>query len=277
MRIAILVVTLIMLSLVKYFSPILQQNWIPRVAIKGPGTGQWNVYRTAKSLLVSKKKYNNCHEEWFRLNPRIIMHWFDDKACRDFMRTQGERVFNAYQALRPGAYKADLFRLCILYERGGMYVDAESTPYVSIREMIRGVDSSFISILDSTSTGIHNGLIISPMGHPFLKACIERILEIVERRSYEDGSLAITGPVCMARAINEYMGREANSSFVPGLNKHAGHDLFLFVHVFGPSQNIYKADQCLLAKKHCWFSYCVELKKGSNYGRMYARRQVYDP
>ena len=203
------------------------------------------------------------------------MYWFNDVDCRRFMRNQGERIFSAYTTLRPGAYKADLFRLCILYQRGGVYVDSEALPYVSIRDMTRGVESKFISILDSISNGIHNGLIISPKGHPFLKAAIERIVRLVEAKSYEDGALSITGPLCMARAINEYMGRESNTKFVAGLNQYLGQDLYLFTHKFGPSQYIYNGNQCLLAKKHCIWSYLTSQIKSSNYWTMYRKRQVY--
>lgn len=258
-----------------YFRPILQWSWIPRLVVNGSGERQISVYRTTKSRLVSKKKYQNCHDRWLQLNPRIRMHWFDDKDCTKFMATQGSRIFNAYMTLNPGAYKADLFRLCILYERGGVYVDAETLPYVSIREMMRGVNSEFISVLDSGSDGIHNGLIISTPRHPFLRSCIERIIKTVESRSYEDGTLSITGPVCLARSINSCMGRNVDTKFVEGINEHGGYNLYLFVHRFGPSQYVYKGKKRILAKKHCLWSYLRNLKKKSNYINMYHNRKVY--
>ena len=270
-----LVVVVIIVLLLIYFRPILEWSWIPKIVINGSGERQIAVYRTTKSRLVSNKKYRNCHEKWIQLNPRIKMYWFDDKDCQRFMSTQGKRVFDAYMALQPGAYKADLFRLCILYQQGGVYVDAEAIPYVSIREMMKDTESNFISVLDSGSEGIHNGLIISSPRHPFLKAGIERILEIVEARSYEDGTLSITGPVCLARAINKCMGRDLDAKFKAGINKYAGQDLYLFVHQFGPSQYVYKGKKRILAKKHCLWSYLKNLKKKSNYISMYRNKKVY--
>ena len=275
MSIIIVTTVVTVLLVVHYFRPTLHSHWIPRIVVNGSGGNQIEVYRTIRSRLVSEKQYKNCHERWLKLNPHVRMYWFNDVDCRRFMRNQGERVFNAYTALRPGAYKADLFRLCILYQRGGVYVDAETLPYVSLREMTRGIESKFISVLDSVSDGIHNGLIMSPKGHPFLKAGIERILRIVEAKSYEDGTLSITGPLCLARAINEYMGRESNTKFVAGLNQYLGQDLYLFTHQFGPSQYIYDGKQCLLAKKHCLWSYFTSHLKRSNYPSMYKKRQVY--
>ena len=268
-------VVVVVAILFRYFRPMLEFRWIPRIVVNGPGDRQLSVYRTTKNRLVSEKKYMNCHERWLQLNPRVRMYWFDDRDCQNFMRAQGERVSRAYAVLRPGAYKADLFRLCILYERGGVYVDSEAFPCVSLRMMTRGLKSNFISVLDSGSDGIHNGLIISPRGHPFLKAGIERIVGIVERRSYEDGTLSITGPVCLARAINECMGRDPNAKFVEGLNSHSGMSLHLFVHRFGPAQYIYRGHQRMLGKKHCLMSYLVESRKKSNYINMYQKRQVY--
>lgn len=35
----------------------------------------------------------------------------------------GDVVLSAYDKIMPNAYKADLFRLCILYVYGGCYID----------------------------------------------------------------------------------------------------------------------------------------------------------
>ena len=98
------------------------------------------IYRTSRSRYTNLKVYNNCYRKWMELNPSATMIWFDDLDCKRYMRKQPREVYDAYQRLRPGAFKADLFRLCLLYEKGGVYVDCEATPYVSLREMMSGID-----------------------------------------------------------------------------------------------------------------------------------------
>ena len=57
-------------------------------------------------------------------NPRFNHYLYDDTDCYEFIKNNfEEKVLNAYEQLIPGAYKADLWRLCILYIYGGFYLD----------------------------------------------------------------------------------------------------------------------------------------------------------
>jgi len=57
-------------------------------------------------------------------HPRFTHHLYDDNDCREFIKTHFKPdVLWAYDSLVPGAYKADLWRLCILFINGGIYVD----------------------------------------------------------------------------------------------------------------------------------------------------------
>merc|ERR1712241_24148 len=40
-----------------------------------------------------------------------------------------------YQCLAPPAYRADLFRFCILYMKGGLYLDSDLMPLVKLEEL----------------------------------------------------------------------------------------------------------------------------------------------
>ena len=57
-------------------------------------------------------------------NPEMQYFLFDDDMCRTFINKHfGKRVVLAFDSLIPGAYKADLWRYCVLYIYGGMYID----------------------------------------------------------------------------------------------------------------------------------------------------------
>ena len=72
----------------------------------------------AQSVLMIKK-----------LNPRFKYFLFDDNDCLEFIKNNyDENVLNAYNSLIPGAYKADLWRYCILYKKGGLYLDIKYRP-----------------------------------------------------------------------------------------------------------------------------------------------------
>ena len=50
-------------------------------------------------------------------NPTFNYYLFDDNDCREFIKTNFDsKILYAYDHLIPGAYKADLWRYCILYK-----------------------------------------------------------------------------------------------------------------------------------------------------------------
>jgi mannosyltransferase OCH1-like enzyme len=57
-------------------------------------------------------------------NPEFEHHLFDENECREFIKNNFEEdVLNAYDKLVPCAYKCDLWRYCVLYITGGVYLD----------------------------------------------------------------------------------------------------------------------------------------------------------
>jgi mannosyltransferase OCH1-like enzyme len=59
-----------------------------------------------------------------KINPEFKYQLFDDNDCLDFIHDNYDTdVLNAYNMLIPGAFKADLWRYCILYKYGGIYLD----------------------------------------------------------------------------------------------------------------------------------------------------------
>ena len=54
----------------------------------------------------------------------VVQHWHNDREAREFVASACPSALYAYDCLRPHAYKADLWRYCVMYARGGMYLDA---------------------------------------------------------------------------------------------------------------------------------------------------------
>ena len=70
---------------------------------------------STKNLPIHMKK--NCYTLQ-KQNPQFEYYLYDDEDCYDFIKTNfGPDVLNAYETLIPGAYKADLWRYCVLYVR----------------------------------------------------------------------------------------------------------------------------------------------------------------
>lgn len=102
-------------------------------------------------------------------------------------------VWDAYHVLRPGAFKADLLRLVLLYTYGGVYCDDKITLLHPLDALLPA-EKSAVMVRDIGSNGILNAFMAFEPRHPFLKAAIDRILYNVNRRFYGRGPLEITGP-----------------------------------------------------------------------------------
>jgi len=132
-------------------------------------------------------------------NPQFAHYLFDNEDCRQFILTHfNENVLAAFDSLIPGAYKADLWRLCILYINGGVYADIKIAceNNFSLIDIIE--EEHFVR--DSISEyALWNGFMMSKKGNPFLLQAINKIVENVQNKYYGSTALCPTGPLMLGK------------------------------------------------------------------------------
>ena len=127
------------------------------------------------------------------LNPRFNHQLFDDNDCRVFIENNFPiNVLNAYDSLIPGAYKADLWRYCILYKRGGIYLDIKYIPHNGFR-FISLTEKEHL-VLDIDGVNIYNALMVTKPNNETLLKAIYKIVSNVKNKYYGKSSLDPTGP-----------------------------------------------------------------------------------
>jgi len=126
-------------------------------------------------------------------NPEFNFYLFDDYDCRNFIEENfNENVLNAFDMLIPGAYKADLWRYCVLYINGGIYLDIKFH-CVNDFKLIELTDKEYF-VRDFGNLGIYNAfMIVLPQNEIMLK-CINQIVINVNNKYYGNDSLSVTGP-----------------------------------------------------------------------------------
>jgi hypothetical protein len=146
--------------------------------------------------------------------------FYTDDMAVNFLETHfPPEVLEAYDMLRPGAFKADLFRYCVLLIYGGIYADVDiqlqsnlditvapdvgfmapfdqvsytkyGKVFISlVRVLIKTLLSFFLSFF-SRQPGVHaghrmclwNGLMAAAPGHPFIAKVVERVVNTVRNR-----------------------------------------------------------------------------------------------
>jgi Glycosyltransferase sugar-binding region containing DXD motif len=171
----------------------------------------------------------------------------DDEARELLQKHFPPEVVSAYDDLNPGAYKADLFRYCILLIFGGVYADVDILMVSRLDELIMN-NTGFAVPLDrfqpffrpsdnrTISLCLWNGFMASSPGHPFLAKVIEHVvngvrnrfnevdhvhmagcpMQIREAEMYRSATLYATGPCILGLAVNQVLGRHEQKAFELG-------------------------------------------------------------
>tara|TARA_Y100000361_G_C11135124_1_gene331403 strand:+ start:609 stop:1400 length:792 start_codon:yes stop_codon:yes gene_type:complete len=123
----------------KYFInraiPDVKDNKIPKV-----------IYQTYKDKNVPPI----IKERWLKLNPEYEYHLYDDNDCYNFLLkyyTKEHADFFKYK-IKDGPIKSDFWRVCILYQFGGIYADIDILPHVPIKEFVDTDTTLYTCITD---------------------------------------------------------------------------------------------------------------------------------
>lgn len=188
-----------------------------------------------------------CVEKLKKDNPEFTYYFYDDNQCRDFIKDNyDETILNAYDKLIPSAYKADLWRYCILYKKGGIYLDIKfqcesnfkliemtddeyfvlDRPYIDLNAdslaNIRLVNHDYYkkvhnnidaSLWQNKEIGIYNAVIACKPNNPILMDCIQQIVKNVNANYYGYNSLSPTGPGLVAEKYYKRYGKSSVNQF----------------------------------------------------------------
>jgi hypothetical protein len=114
-----------------------------------------------------------------------------------------------YQNLLPGAYKADLWRLLVIYRYGGIYMDIgmRLMPGIIIdRDIVHhGTDELVLSIDQGDLSAIANNFLIAYPRHPVIAYMIRWVVDNIANKRYGCNNLDIAGPKAIGRALHSYL------------------------------------------------------------------------
>jgi mannosyltransferase OCH1-like enzyme len=141
---------------------------------------------------------NNCINEIKFLNPEFEHYLFDDNECKEFIKNNfPESVLYAYNKLIPQAFKSDLWRYCVLYINGGIYLDVKFRCVNGFKLISLTEKEYFVKDLDKF--GIYNALICCLPGNKILFNAINNIVYNVKHKFYGYRDLCVTGPHLLAK------------------------------------------------------------------------------
>jgi len=136
-------------------------------------------------------------------HPNFEHFLYDDNDCREFIKSHFDiDVLWAFDRLKPGAYKADLWRYCIMYIKGGIYLDIKMCPVNGFRFDYILKNDWYCNDIGNIS-GIWQGILVSKPNNPLYKYLIDTILHNVKNDFYGSNALEITGPSMMYNLVKK--------------------------------------------------------------------------
>jgi hypothetical protein len=198
---------------------------------------------------ITRERYPNWSgfQQTFLEQKGYEYRFYSDSEAREILQMQfPPEVVMAFDDLEPGAFKADLFRYCILLIHGGVYGDIDILMTSNLDDLIHN-DTGFLVPLDKVPFMVENltlclwnGFMAASPGHPYLAKAIENIVNAVRNRhnlvdyvhmvacplrtkNMKEMSKRIplfaTGPCMLGLTVNQVLGRHEQTTFV--LGEHA--------------------------------------------------------
>lgn len=174
----------------------------------------FNIFQTSEfSIIPTTMKV--VIDSNIKLNPEYNHYFFNNLERIKFISEHfPEDVLSAYNSLVPGAFRADLFRLCVLYIEGGFYFDSGVYFIEPLRNIIKEdtplllcEDSNTHFLLRNGKKPIYNGFFGSVKGHPLFLENINLIVKNVKEKFYGNDTLGVTGPVSLLNSYEKIYGK----------------------------------------------------------------------
>jgi hypothetical protein len=170
-----------------------------------PLAAEWRVTRSRASKEPDRYIPRIIHQTWFEpitreKYPKMSLmtesfrqsgwqyEFYDDDRTAQFLQTHfPSAVYEAYDALLPGAFKADLFRYCVLLIMGGLYADMDVMLESNLDRLVPpSVGFMTPEDIPGMTVGhahcLWNGFLAAAPGHPFLAQTIQNVVNHARNR-----------------------------------------------------------------------------------------------
>ena len=217
-----------------------------------------NIFQTWYTLNIPEKMKKNI-DLLKKQNPEFKHYLYDDDMCRNFIKDHfDEDVLYTFDKLKPGAFKADLWRYCILYIHGGIYLDIKYHCVNDFRLLELTEKEYFVKDrIYCNEYGIYQALLCCLPKNKILYKFINLIVENVKHNKYENTELMCTGPHMCSRffSLNDIDNMELSFSG-DSINRN-GKEILRYYSEYRAEQNQITKNRKLMKQskyyKFMWF------------------------
>lgn len=211
-------------------------------------------------------------DTWKQQNPDYVYRFYTDADMRQTLEEGfSGRVVAAFDRLRPGAFRADMWRLGVLYLEGGVYADVDSLCLVGLSSWIhRGLHCVFVR--DGDSADLYNAFIATEPKNPVLLRALDEVVKHIEEGYYGVRDTDVTGPGVLGEAYRRTL-RETGRPVLGVIRRKGWRHLLLEHHI--PSGEVRCGGEAVMTCKYGDYTRERILLGGDDWAEAWQRREVY--
>jgi len=140
-------------------------------------------------------------------NPDYKHNLYSGNECEEYIKKHyDEEMLEMYLKFKPFAFRADLFRLLVIYNEGGWYSDSKEVCYEPF-DKLNSLEKELYIAIDApiNPNCIINGFFGAVPKHPVIKKYIDTILFNIKNRHYGIDCLYVTGPGVFMQSSVDYI------------------------------------------------------------------------
>lgn len=162
---------------------------IPKIVYQTSKFSEHNLPEELKQIMRKNKE----------MNPEYEWRYFDNAQCLFFIKEHFPEYLEAYNTVKPGAFKADIWRLMVLLQNGGIYSDIPHSFQIPFRKFLKPTDSMLIVL--EPGDRIHNAFFAASKNNPTIRVMLDDVMLKVKKKHYGSDSQDITGPGALLRTM----------------------------------------------------------------------------
>eukprot|EP00038_Savillea_parva_P028986 m.68213 g.68213 ORF g.68213 m.68213 type:complete len:396 (+) comp8498_c0_seq1:268-1455(+) len=198
----------------------------PHTQSRTANTQEIDLWQTMDSNSYNSPQILDAVSSWDALNPSIRHKVLNDSAIDVFMASNfGTQTYEVFRGYPLNVMRADMWRIAVIYARGGVYADADSRCIKPIKEWWNPDECDAVVGIEYSQQAC-NWVFASKLGHPLfhtaLTLMVDKVLKYREKWG-ADVSLVdhtdehfvhhFTGPTLLTKAIEAEYGQVRPGNF----------------------------------------------------------------
>lgn len=161
-----------------------------------------NIYRSWKTQNFHPK-IDKQMKKMLYLNPEYEQIIYTDEQVHDYVSSNYDADINkAFNKLTVMTAKVDFWRYLILYQKGGIYLDIDSTINTKIDTFLNTDDDALITAETNPELFVQWALFFREK-HPILERVIDNVVQNINEKKYQNDIVNTTGPGVFTNSLQQ--------------------------------------------------------------------------